>query len=166
MRLFFAIWPDRAAREALASLGCRLVEAAGGRATAGEKIHLTLEFLGEVEPGQVALLQRIAGEVRGRRFRVALDRVGSFRRTRVAWAGSEEPAQELIALQADLAGRLRENGFVLEERPYSPHATLARKIERAVPRARVEPVEWPVAEYALVASAAGRYETLASWRLG
>lgn len=166
MRLFFAIWPDRAAREALASLGNRLAAAAGGRATPAEKIHLTLAFLGEVEPGRVALLHRVAAEVGGRSFRIALDCVGSFRRTRVAWAGSEDPAQELIALQADLAGRLRDSGFGLEERDYSPHVTLARKVERAVPRARIEPVEWPVAEYGLVASAAGRYETLASWRLG
>ena len=166
MRLFFAIWPDRPAREALAGLGNRLAKASGGRATPGEKIHLTLEFLGEVEAGRVALLHRVAAEVRGRRFRVVLDRVGSFRRARVAWAGSDAPAPQLLALQGDLAGRLRDNGFALEQRPWSPHATLARKIERAVPRAAIEAVEWPVDEYALVASAGGRYETLASWRLG
>ena len=150
----------------MAGLGTRLVQVAGGRATPGENIHLTLAFLGEVESARVPLLHRIAGEVRGRRFRLALGRVGSFRRARVAWAGADEPPPQLIALQAELSRRLRENGFELEERDYSPHATLARKIERAVPRARVEAIEWPVAEYALVVSAAGRYTTLASWRLG
>ena len=142
------------------------MQVAGGRTTPAEGIHLTLEFLGNVEPGRVPLLQRIAGEVRGQRFRVVLDRVGSFRRARVAWAGSEEPPRHLIALQAELNARLRENGFGLEERAYSPHATLARKIERPVPRARIDAIEWPVAEYALVVSAAGRYTTIASWRLG
>ena len=166
MRLFFAIWPDRAAREALAGLGERLVQAAGGRATPGENIHLTLAFLGEVEHARVPLLHRIAGEVRGSRFQLALDRVGSFRRARVAWAGADEPPARLIELQAQLSRRLRESGFELEERDYSPHATLARQIERAVPRARIEAIEWPVAEYALVVSAAGRYTTFASWRLG
>ena len=166
MRLFFAIWPDDTAREALGALGTRLAQAAGGRATPGENIHLTLAFLGDVEPARMQLLQRIAGEARGRCFPLALDRVGSFRRARVAWAASGEPPPPLMALQADLSARLRENGFELEARDYSPHATLARKIERAVPRARVEAIEWPVAEYALVMSAAGRYATLASWRLG
>jgi 2'-5' RNA ligase len=166
VRLFFAIWPDDTAREALVALGTRLVQAAGGRATRSENIHLTLAFVGEVEGARVALLHRIAGEVRAGPFRLALDRVGSFRRARVAWAGADEPPRELMALQADLSTRLRGNGFALEERDYSPHATLARKIERAVPRAPVEAIEWPVAEYALVMSAAGRYTTLASWRLG
>jgi 2'-5' RNA ligase len=142
------------------------VQVAGGRATPAEGIHLTLEFLGNVEAQRAALLERIAGEVRAPRFRVALDRVGSFRRARVAWAGAEEPPRQLIALQAELNARLRANGFDLEDRPYSPHATLARKIERPVPRARIDAIEWPVAEYALVASAGGRYTTLASWRLG
>ena len=166
MRLFFAIWPDDPARAALAELAGRLVQVAGGRTTPAEGIHLTLEFLGNVEPERVPLLRRLAGEVRGQRFRLALDRVGSFRRARVAWAGSEKAPHQLIELQADLNGRLRGNGFGLEERPYSPHATLARKIERPVPRARIGAIEWPVTEYALVVSAAGRYTTLASWRLG
>jgi RNA 2',3'-cyclic 3'-phosphodiesterase len=150
----------------LAGVGTRLVQLAGGRATPAGNIHLTLAFLGEVAAARVPLLHRIAGEARGRRFRLALDRVGSFRRARVAWAGADQPPRQLMALQAELSGRLRENGFELEERGYSPHATLARKIERAVPRARIEVIEWPVAEYALVESAAGRYTTLASWRLG
>lgn len=143
-----------------------MARTAGGRAAPGESIHLTLEFLGDVAPERVPLLHRIAAAVPGLRFRLALDRVGSFRRARVAWAGSDKPPRQLIALQADLAARLRENGFDLEVRAYAPHATLVRKIERAVPRARIEAIEWPVAEYALVVSAAGRYTTLASWRLG
>ena len=61
---------------------------AGGRATPTESIHLTLEFLGNVEPERVPLVERIAGEVRAGPFRVVLDRIGSFRRARVAWAGS------------------------------------------------------------------------------
>lgn len=166
MRLFFAIWPDRAARAALAGLAGQIVQVAGGRATPAENIHLTLEFLGEVEPERVALLQRIAAQVHARRFGISLDRVGSFRRARVGWAGSEKPTRQLVALQAELNARLRENGFALEEREYSPHATLARKIERPLPRARIDAIEWPVEEFALVASAAGRYTTLASWPLG
>jgi 2'-5' RNA ligase len=166
VRLFFAIWPDRAARAALAGLAGHIVQVAGGRATPAESIHLTLEFLGEVEPERVELLHRIASQVHGRRFRICLDRVGSFRRARVGWAGSEKPPRQLVALQAELNARLRQDGFALEEREYSPHATLARKIERPLPRARIDAIEWPVGEFALVASAGGRYTTLASWPLG
>lgn len=166
LRLFFAIWPDDAARAALGALAHQLAQAGGGRPTAAACIHVTLEFLGEVDPERLPLLHRIAGQVRGAPFRFTLDRVGSFRRARVAWAGSEKTPPRLIALQADLRARLREGGFGSEERDYSPHATLVRKIERPVPRASIDAIEWPVAQYALVVSAAGRYTTLASWRLG
>jgi RNA 2',3'-cyclic 3'-phosphodiesterase len=165
MRLFFAIWPDAAARAALAGLADQVAHVAGGRATGVESLHLTLEFLGQVAPERVPLVHRVAGAVRGRRLRIALDRVGCFRRARVAWAGSEGPPPSLVALQAALAARLRDGGFRVEERGYSPHVTLVRKIERPVERARIEPIEWPVAEFALVESVAGRYATLASWPL-
>jgi RNA 2',3'-cyclic 3'-phosphodiesterase len=114
----------------------------------------------------MALLQAIAAEVRGTRFALELDRVGSFRRARVAWVGCDSPPESIVALQAALSQRLRAAGFDLQDRPFAPHVTLVRKTLRAAPRARIEAIAWPVTEYALVASAAGRYATLASWRLG
>lgn len=142
------------------------MQVAGGRATPAENIHLTLEFLGEIGEERLALLHDIAAAVRGRRFKLSMDRVGSFRRARVAWAGCESAAPQVMALQRDLSRRLRAEGFDLEDRPFAPHVTLLRKTEAAVPQARIDPIEWRVAEFALVASNAGRYATLARWRLG
>ncbi len=64
-------------------------------------------------------------------------------------------------MQARLAARLRAAGFALEDRPFAPHLTLARRIERALPRAEVEPVRWRLASVALVRSepGTGRYVT-------
>jgi RNA 2',3'-cyclic 3'-phosphodiesterase len=142
-----------------------LVQVAAGRVTPAENIHLTLEFLGEIGEERLGLLHDVAAAVRGRRFKLSMDRVGSFRRARVAWAGCESPAPQAMELQADLSRRLRAEGFDLEERPFAPHVTLARKTQASVLRARIEPIEWRVKEFALVSSNAGRYTTLASWRL-
>jgi len=159
-RLFFAVWPDPGAAARLASLAGDLAGVCAGKPVPGEKIHLTLAFLGETTPERAAAAIEAARGVRFAPFGLGLDSVGSFRAARVAWAGSLEPQPGLAALQADLATRLRAAGFALEERPFSAHATLARRAMRAVPRARIEPVAWTVDAFALVRSetGTGRYQ--------
>jgi len=84
-RLFLAIWPDAAAGEALARLADDVALVARGKPVERAKIHLTLVFLGDVaqerEPAVAAVAARAA---RSARFTLALDRVGSSRRSRVA----------------------------------------------------------------------------------
>ncbi|HXS53493.1 MAG TPA: RNA 2',3'-cyclic phosphodiesterase [Usitatibacter sp.] len=165
-RLFFAVWPGSAA-PALARLGSDLALVAQGKAVPQEKIHLTLAFLGEVGEA-LAGVHEAAREVAFGRFSFTLDRVGSFRAARVAWAGCAEVPQPLAALQSALAGRLRAARFRLEERPFAPHATLARRIRRPAPIAAIDPVAWRVDAFTLVRSVTGqgRYEVLEEYRAG
>ncbi len=75
--------------------------------------------------------------------------------------------QLLAILQERLAEELREAGFVLERRAFSPHITIARRIERALALAAMTPVPWSVTAFALVQSdlATGTYRDLARWAL-
>lgn len=166
-RLFFALWPDGPAREALAAHGARLAGPARGRVVPAAKMHLTLVFLGEVAPERVALLHRAAGEVEARCFEVVLDEVGSFRHAGIAWAGCREPSPALLDLQVALAEKLRNRGLVLEARPFAPHLTLARRMAVPVAREAIAPVSWRASAIALVQSDRGRgsYATLAQWPL-
>lgn len=166
-RLFLAIWPGAAAAVALGDLALDVARVCEGRPVERSKIHLTLTFLGEIDAareagiGDVARAMPTAG-----RFDLVLDRVGSFRRSRVAWAGASSEPPELMTLQSGLEARLRAAGFVLEDRPYRPHFTLARKIARPLPDARVAPVQIACEAFALVVSAGGKYTTRESWPLG
>jgi 2'-5' RNA ligase len=165
MRLFFALWPDAAAADALDRLAADVVVVAGGKPQPRAKIHLTLAFLGEVEAPAHA--EDVAAAVAVDPFPMRLDCVGSFRRARVAWAGALEPQPALVRLQSRLEAGLREAGFALEERPFTPHLTLARKIERALPRAAIPPIEWKAHELTLVRSmpGTGEYSVLKGWKL-
>ena len=165
-RLFFAVWPDASAAAALARLAREVADAAGGRAVPAEKLHLTLAFLGEVEESRRHSLSDCARPLAGR-FRLDLNRVGSFRRARVGWAGASAPPRELIQAQEMLAGRLAAAGFALEERQYTPHVTLARRIERPIPPAGMAPIAWNASELTLVRSESGtgRYTVLERWPL-
>lgn len=166
-RIFFAVWPGEAA-QALARLGSDLAVASEGKPVPAAKIHITLAFLGEVPAGQVEVARGAARGLAFDGFSFALDRVGSFRAARVAWAGSAEPPAPLVALQAALAARLSEARFALDERPFAPHATLARRTRRAVAPAAIEPIEWRVEAFTLVRSETGkgRYEVLEEFRAG
>ena len=161
-RLFFALWPDAGARARLEPLAVELAAAAGGKPVPIAKVHLTLAFLGEVDAERVAAAVEAARGVRRTRFAFALDRAGSFRGARVAWAGCAAVPEALAALAASLGERLAAAGFALEDRPYAPHATLARRIARAVPAAPIAPIAWPVDGFSLVRSEAGtgRYTVL------
>jgi 2'-5' RNA ligase len=164
-RLFFAIWPQPEAREALARLAHDVARVAGGKPVEAAKIHLTLAFLGPVDDAGSALAHAIGGRVGGTAFALALDRVGSFRRARVAWAGPSALPPALESLESSLTRALRAAGFALEERPFNPHVTLARKAGAALPRASIEPIAMRCDALALVASEGGRYVTLESWPL-
>ena len=166
MKLFLAIWPDDAAAAALAALGQGMAERAGGRAVPPEKIHLTLAFLGEVAEDRVAGVRSAAAAMRWRPFDLVFDTVGWFRGARVGWTGCSAVAPELSRLQSALTESLRDLGFVLDERPYTPHVTLVRKIGHPVTRAGTAPIRWRAGEIALVWSrtGTGRYETIEAWK--
>ena len=168
MRLFFAIWPDAPAAQALGKLAIEVAGRTGGRATPAEKIHLTLAFLGEVAAERAGEVGAAGGAVRAQPFELAFDTLGWFRGARVAWIGCFQPMQALVEVQAALATSLRDRGFVLEDRPFAPHVTLARKVRRSVPRSAVTPIRWPAREIALVQSGegTGRYTILGRWALG
>ena len=167
MRLFLALWPAGEARDALAQVAESLAQLAFGKPVPAGKIHLTLAFLGEVEPKRLDAVRQAAGEIRALPFELVLDGVGAFRNARIAWAGSSEPPGELVRLQSGLERALRARGFVLDERPFATHVTLARKIALVVPRAPIPPIRWRASEYVLARSetGTGRYSVLESWPL-
>jgi 2'-5' RNA ligase len=65
-------------------------------------------------------------------------------------------------LQSALAPRLRAGGFALEERPFAPHATLARRKRKPVPAAAIPAIDWRVDAFTLVRTerGAGRYTVM------
>jgi 2'-5' RNA ligase len=166
-RLFFALWPDAAAQAALAARSKEVARRCAGRPVPGANLHLTLLFLGEVESGAIPALRHAARPGPEAGFELALDQLGAFARAGVAWAGCRRPPQELLALQAGLARRIREAGFAPDERAFAAHLTLARRIREPLAPEPMEAVRWRVGSIALVESVRGEgaYRTLAEWPL-
>jgi 2'-5' RNA ligase len=94
-----------------------------------ENLHVTLKFLGETEAPKVKAIESTLGSIRSAQpVTLEFRGLGFFpndRRPRVFWAGMEASAN-LKALAADIDHRLHRLGIPLEERPFTPHLTLAR----------------------------------------
>lgn len=152
-------------------------------------IHLTLKFLGEVDPGRVpALVDAVDEAVAGRAAPVlGLGHLGAFpnlRRPRVIWVGLVEQGDALSPLQAAVEAATERLGWERERRAFQPHLTLGRvregrdrqpqrldpALERVlaeVPPATSDPA--PQHVVALVRShlspSGARYEDVRSWQL-
>jgi len=167
LRLFFALWPDPATQSAIAALATEVAEEANGRAVAADNIHLTLAFVGAQPAARVRELCALATAIEIAPFRLALDEIGCFRKTGIAWLGASAVPPELVALHAWLGRALGRAGIALDARPFAPHLTLARRITRAVQRRLAKPIDWGVGSFALVSSetlsAGARYRLLDTW---
>lgn len=92
-------------------------------------MHLTLKFLGEVEEEKTSRICEIVAEAVGRqqRFSFEIPRLGCFGRPiKVIWLGAEAENRQLLKLHADIEDALDSQGWPKEQRPFSPHLSLAR----------------------------------------
>jgi len=167
-RLFFALWPDDATRNALNRTGKWLHQHWGGRRMRADTLHLTLVFLGDLPAAQIdALLQGIQGIPIGA-FELSLDQAGHWPHNRIGWLGLSQPSQALESLVQALRDQLRTLDIAFDARPHTPHITLLRKAQGG---AALEclPVNWAVDGFVLVASNpqadGAHYDVLQTWRL-
>jgi 2'-5' RNA ligase len=130
MRLFVALEIPGEIRSALAVF-LKELRAIAPRAkwVRADSLHVTLKFLGEVEPSKLAAVKTTLAAIRSPQA-VVLDfrGLGFFpneKRPRVFWA-SMEASPNLAPLAADIDQALHKLGFPPEERPFTPHLTLAR----------------------------------------
>lgn len=167
-RVFFALVPPASLRQALASLGAEVAQRAHGRAVAAENLHVTAAFVGAWPLSRLSQWIDAGARCAGRSMPVTLDTLGGFRRAGVAWLGASAPPASLLELGRRLNAELAGAGIV-DDRPFHPHLTLARKCRGPSLRELVGPYEWDIDALTLMhshADVAGvRYAVLRQWPL-
>jgi 2'-5' RNA ligase len=100
-----------------------------------DRLHLTVRFIGEVDDGDVrAVCDALQPSVAVPPFDLSLAGVGTFPKggsPRVLWIGIADGREPLLAVEREISARLTKLGIAEEDRPYSPHLTLARVREPA-----------------------------------
>ena len=138
LRTFIAVDVGKPIRDRLVSLQERLAQSgAPVKWVEPENLHVTLLFLGEVNPHDVAGVCKAVADVCNDHaaFPLAVQRASCFgnpRRPRTLWVGVESGATELCALHDALEPPLLDLGcYRREERQFTPHITIGRvKIDR------------------------------------
>ena len=132
MRAFLGIGLPAGVREAVAS---EIAQVRGLHApvawTTQKNLHITLNFLGEIAPERVPLVEREMRSVASGidPFSLTAEGGGAFpgtRNPRVLWVGFLEPLELVRQLQQNMENALSGAGFPREDRPFHPHITVGR----------------------------------------
>jgi RNA 2',3'-cyclic 3'-phosphodiesterase len=143
LRLFTALWPDASTTSAIANWQAAWQWPAQASRTKPQRLHMTLHFLGNVAGNRVAEL------VDG--LRVPFEAFTLEFGTGEVWPNGvavllprEQPAA-LSRLHARLGDAVRRLQLPVDDRPYRPHVTLARRSRGATPAPGEANLHWRVA---------------------
>jgi 2'-5' RNA ligase len=148
-----------------------------------EKLHITLKFLGDIEPARVEDLSRAAARAISNvePFELTIEEPGSFPphgQPHVLWLGIVDASGRLAFMQHELETECAAVGFARESRPFKPHLTLARirspqgarELAAAHRSTAFEPQRFEVSELVSMRSElspqGSRYTPLSRHRLG
>ncbi|GGO86933.1 RNA 2',3'-cyclic phosphodiesterase [Wenjunlia tyrosinilytica] len=182
MRLFVAVQPPPAAVAELAAALAplhKLPDADRLRFTEQAGWHLTLAFLGDVDPSLLPELGTRLARAAHRHEPMELRLAGGGRfADRALWTGVTDGRRALGRLADSTAAAARRTGIDADERPFKAHLTLARSrspVDLRPFRRALEGFEgsaWPADSIRLMSSTTAGvgqppvYETVERWPLG
>jgi 2'-5' RNA ligase len=167
--MFFAALPDEDTRSRLIDAARAVQVAAPARLVTPSNYHLTLAFVGDVEPARVALLREVGGAAQVEEFSLAITAYEH-------WPDSQVLVLTAPVLPASLQDlwRTLHTGFLTgaemrAQAPLRAHVTLARKVVQAPVLPAMSAFDWKVRAFSLMRSdRVGHrqvYTVVATWPL-
>ena len=147
-RLFIGLFPDAAVQAAIDAQRARWQWPPGCRLTRAERLHLTLHFLGEVDPQREAALQDGLARLPMHPLTLVLGSPQVWHNRVAVLVASEH--QGLRSLHDALTRQVLHAGLAPSDTRWTPHLTIARDALGATPPADAPPIRWRVSEFALV----------------
>lgn len=146
MRLFTAIEPSPAARQAIEHIQRRLQTVLRcKRWQPVDTIHITLQFLGEKQKDDLPYIDQALQEAIKGMGPLTLNIgppgiFGHAQHARVLWLSLDEETDKLKQLQQQTTDALTETGLYKEDKPFRPHITLGRNLETPFELGEVMPL--------------------------
>lgn len=148
-RYFFALWPDATVRRKI--LAFRTASITGGKPVAAQNLHITVLFLGHLNINQLQRIITEANHIHLPCFHIQLNHSGHFKKSRVSWLGLKTIPDTLHDLHQAVSDCAQNSRIAIENRPYIPHLTVARKSTPAEQKA-ISPIDWNIDHFVLVES--------------
>lgn len=134
MRTFIALTFNRDLKNRLGTIQRTLKENSfRGRWVYIDNFHMTLKFLGNIDPLQINEIKSKLGDISKKNYEVklAFDQLGYFTGKdilRVVWLGVKGDIAQLKQLQREVDWKMKDLGFSKERRKFRPHITLGRDV--------------------------------------
>jgi len=148
-RYFFALWPNKNMRNTI--IGCSSKLQLTGSYTKNSNLHITLVFLGKLNPQQLPALIKQVEKIPFSSFELCLNHSGYFKNSKAAWLGLESIPDSLLQLHMQLINVAEQCNISIKSQSYKPHVTLSRKAA-AMSKQQITPIHWLIKDYALVES--------------
>jgi 2'-5' RNA ligase len=148
-KLFFALWPDATIRHQCS----HVIEKIPGYCApvALKNIHATLLFLGGINQDQETAITAAAATLPIPSLRLCFDRLSFWKKPGILCLTSRDFDQEVVTLSEQLATIAKRYTVAVDDRPFKPHVTLARKAKQAE-AIEFEPIIWQTQAFCLVES--------------
>ena len=134
MRTFIGINLDTSVKESIKAIQSTIKRNADrGRYKYIDNFHITLKFLGEIEQGDVSKVNKVLGQIAAihEAFSLEINKVGFFKgrgSIHALWLGMVYDNNPLISLYSSIEKGLIDEGFKKDNRPYTPHITIAQDL--------------------------------------
>jgi 2'-5' RNA ligase len=166
-RLFFALWPDDLTRQKCTHVTQGINKRAFCLVTPAN-LHVTLLFLGYVSAEQEQEIRQEAATIVVPKIAICFNQLSYWKKPGVLCLTSTENSPDAIRLVSDLTIAAKKLDIVIDDRPYKPHVTLAKKAKGSWVK-EFEPINWFAMSFCLVESIAhadgSEYRIIGQWDL-
>jgi 2'-5' RNA ligase len=166
-RLFFAFWPSDATRKTVGQFS-QTLKARDLKIVKANNLHVTLVFLGNVDAQTERVIRQKASSISAQPFMLNFNQLAFWHKPRILCLLSRAVDPQLLVLVDALTEIAEQSAIKIEDRPYQPHITLARKA-KALINANAPAIQWYVGSFCLVESCSTlegvQYQVVQQWEL-
>jgi 2'-5' RNA ligase len=167
-RLFFAIDFDESFKQSLYDWICSLD--INGRLVAMENLHLTLQFLGQINNHQVFDIVDRISIPQIKPFEIRLDKTGYFPKNQILFCEVASDTSPIKKLSQSIQNQLKEVTFIKrEKRRFHPHITIAREaippVDFVMNNSLIAQVKYFCLMESITIKSGVHYEVVESWPL-
>jgi len=123
MRVFIAIDLLDSIKDKIYS-ETKKIRGVSGKLVERENLHITLKFLGEVQPDMVEKIKKDLENIKFQKFEVEIYGIGEFN-NRVLWFGIKKGFDRIMELKKEIDNSLRKFNFPIDN-DFHPHITILR----------------------------------------